>query len=482
MHRQRGFGLLETILAVAVMGVILSYMGLYAQKQAIIKSKEHIASKLVHLTDNIQRYSSYKNVNRQLNPLLHNTYNRGELVNVFPGDIEGHFTDRVFIGALGLPEHQKVDWLKQASCFDGRTQPQGLGYVPEGANLFLQCSEGVDDLWDLDYAGTALRFRGPAANRDSVGQSISYYVYSGSPLSALVDIASYVQAADANQGLGIAVEFSKVIIGGPNDNPRLELVAVPTNPNQFSYSYSDMLELDEATRNLFFRLEGGQRIALTLSTQSFSGEALLIDGSNEMDSGADLCWSGTTNTSERCMTIAHSEVEDEVSLDLSDFDLVNAGAIAFRNSDAVNARSRTPVEASFETFEGSAGAVQPPVEIDMITCPTGFENKFSAVVSSFTSAGVNAEFAEDSKESGGTLNDGIHALVSAVTIDWEREETVTERKWLVSAAIGIENDILPAEPPGGNANSDQKNFGSVLRNPRSLSFIAFQWCEEEEGV
>ena len=276
MHRQRGFGLLETILAVAVMGVILSYMGLYAQKQAVIKSKEHIASKLVHLTDNIQRYSSYKNVNRQLNPLLQNTYNRGGLVNVFPVDIEGHFTDRVFIGALGLPEHQKVDWLKQASCFDGRTQPQRIGYVPEGANLFLQCSEGVDDLWDLaSMPVLRFRLRGPAANRDSVGQSISYYVYSGSPLTALVDIASYVQAADANQGLGIAVEFSKVIIGGPNDNPRLELVAVPTNPNQFSYSYSDMLELDEATRNLFFTLEGwAENCADSVDTVLFRGSAV----------------------------------------------------------------------------------------------------------------------------------------------------------------------------------------------------------------
>lgn len=473
---------MEIIIAVSVLGVILSYMGLYAQKQAVIKSKEHVASKLVHLTDNIQRYSSYRNVNRLPNPLLENNYNPGELEHVFPDDIAGHITDRVFIGALGLPDGEKVDWLKQPSCFDGSTQAQGLGYVPEGANLFLQCSEGVDDLWDLEYAGTALRFRGPAASRDSVGQSISYYVYSGSPLAAVVDIASFVQAADANQGLGIAVEFSKVIISGPNDNPQLELVAVPTDPNQFSYSYSDMLELDEATRNLFFTLTDGQRIALTLSTQSFSGEALLIDGSNEMNSDADICWSGTTNTSERCMTVAHSDTEDEVSLDLTDFNLVDTGSIAFRDGDET-VKSRTPVQASFQTFAGGgAGHVQPPVEIDMITCPTGFNNKFSAVVSSFSSAGVNAEFTEESKQSDGTLNDGLHALVSAVTIDWEKVEPVSERKWLVSAAIGIENDVLDAEPPGGNSNLDQKNYGSVLRNPKSLSFIAFQWCEEPEDV
>ena len=454
MHRQRGFGLLETILAISILGVALSYMGLYAQKQAIIKAKEHVASRLVHLTDNIQRYSSYKSVNRQPNPLLQNNYNRGELEHVFPDDIAGHITDRVFIGALGLPDNEKVDWLKQPSCFDGRTQAQGLGYVPEGANLFLQCSEGVEGLQDLDYAGTALRFRGPAANRDSVGQAISYYVYSGSPLATVVDIASYVQVADANQALGIAVEFSKVNISGPNNNPRLELVAVPSDATRFSYSYSEILELDEATRNTFFTLANdNQKIALTLSTQAFSGETLLVDGSNAMDSGADLCWSGSTNTSQRCMTITHSEAEDEVSLDLSQFDLVDTDTIAFRNSDDVSAKSRTPVHASFETYTGSEGEVQPQHEINMITCPTGFDNKFSAAVSSFTSAGV-------------------HAPVSGATIDWEKKEPLTERKWLVSAAIGI------AMPAGGDTSEDKEKFGSALRNPKSLSFIAFQWCEE----
>ncbi|ENM5859980.1 pilus assembly protein, partial [Vibrio mimicus] len=40
--------------------------------------------------------------------------------------------------------------------------------------------------------------------------------------------------------------------------------------------------------------------------------------------------------------------------------------------------------------------------------------------------------------------------------------------WDVTASIGIESGILP---------TSGIDSGSLLRNPKSLSFIAFQWCE-----
>ena len=485
-RKQHGFALLEVIVGAGVLGVALAAAGMYANKQAEIQVKEKIASNVVEFVWAVKRYSSYAVINEQRNP-LNLEFDYGAAEHVFPG-ITTETPEAVYISDNGLVGHNRFQWLKQAACYgaEGDTvgevpdqvHPQGIGRAPDGPQAFISCDESLSEIGLLDYVGTAFRFDGVGTGRHSTTAANFFrFDHADEEEKKLVfDYATYIQLMAERKGTGAEVRFHRFTLSGDD----LQNILVNN-----SMSYTEFLEDDEA-REEFLRRAGTDfgELGISVSFANHHTDALLRDGSVSMIAGAGLCWDATV-PGEEGTTPCIAYRPDTGNMDLTSFNGVNvreleAGAV---NAEAVNASQvvadqiafkvdattyKTPIQSEYQFFTNADKSDRGKV-IDMINCPSlpegvTWQNKFAAVLNSFTSAGDNADFSDSSaKESEGHPSlDGQHPLVSGLSIDWSAD--LPSRKWEVQAAIGIQGDVLD----GG---------ADVLRNPYSMSFISMQWCE-----
>ena len=480
-RKQHGFALLEVIVGAGVLGVALAAAGMYANKQAEIQVKEKIASNVVDFVWAVKRYSSYAVINEQRNP-LNLEFDYGAAEHVFPG-ITTETPEAVYISDNGLVGHNRFQWLKQAACYgaDGDTagevpdqvHPQGIGRAPDGPQAFISCDESLSEIGLLDYVGTAFRFDGVGTGRHSTTAANFFrFDHADEEEKKLVfDYATYIQLMAERKGTGAEVRFHRFTLSGDD----LQNILVNN-----SMSYTEFLE-DEEAREEFLRRAGTDfgELGISVSFANHHTDALLRDGSVSMVADAALCWDATV-PGEEGATPCIAYRPDTGNMDLTSFNgvdvselnagIVNvnqvvAGQVAFRVNETTY---KTPIQSDYQFFTHDDKSERGKI-IDMIGCPLEpegitWENKFAGVLSSFTTAGDNADFSDpNAKESEGHPDlDGLHPLLSGLSIDWVADWD--RRKWDVRAAIGIQGDILD----GGE---------DVLRNPYSMSFISMQWCE-----
>lgn len=474
-RKQRGFALLETIVAAGVMGAALAAAGMYANKQAEIQVKEKIATNIVDFVWAVKRYSSYSIINEQMNP-LNLVFEYGSAEYVFPG-ITTTTSEAVFVSDHGLVGHNRFQWLKQADCYDSagdtvsevpdQVHPQGIGRAPNGAQSFIGCDESLSGIGLFEYVGSAFRFDGIGTGRHVTSAANFFrFDYDGEGEKKLIfDYATYIQLMAERKGAGVEVRFHRFTLSGGD----MQNIFINN-----SMSYDEFLE-DEDARNEFLRRAGGGfgKLGISVSFANHHTDALLRDGSVSLVANAPLCWDATIPGGEGTPCVAYRA--DTGDLDLSSFNgvdvkninaqQVTADQVAFKTSPTTY---KTPVQTEYQYFtradKSSKGKVIP-----MIDCPTAPENvtwnnKFAAVLNSFTSAGDNADFSSQSSKvsNGHTAFGGKHPLVSGLSIDWSPNWST--RKWQVHADIGIQGDIV-------------SGASDVLSNPYSMSFISMQWCE-----
>ena len=480
-RKQHGFALLEVIVGAGVLGVALAAAGMYANKQAEVQVKEKIASNVVEFVWAVKRYSSYSIVNEQRNP-LNLEFDYGAAEHVFPG-ITTETSEAVYVSDHGLVGHNRFQWLKQAACYnaDGdalgevpdQVHPQGIGRLPDGPQSFIGCDESLSEIGLLDYVGTAFRFDGTGSGRHSTTAANFFrFNYADEEEKKLVfDYATYIQLMAERKGAGVEVRFHRFTLTGSD----LQDILVNN-----SMSYDEFLE-DEEVRNEFLRSAGTDfgDLGISVSFANHHTDALLRDGSVSMVAGAGLCWDATV-PGEEGATPCIAYRPDTGHLDLTSFeavdaselrvgkvraDQVTADQVAFRINDTTY---KTAVQSEYQFFTNADKSDRGKI-IEMIGCPSQpegvvWENRFAAVLSSFTTAGDNADFSDpNAKESNGHPSlGGAHPLLSGLSIDWVADWD--RRKWDVRAAIGIQGGVLT----GGE---------DVLRNPYSMSFISMQWCE-----
>ena len=479
-RKQRGFALLETIIAAGVLGIALASAGMYANKQAEIQVKEQIASKIVDFIWAIKRYSSYSIINEHMNP-INVEFEYGAAEYVFPG-ITTATSEAVYVSDHGLLGHNKFQWLKQSNCFNdegdtvgevpNQVHPQGIGRVPNGPQSFIGCDESLSGIGLFEYIGSAFRFDGIGSGRH-VTTVVNFFRfnYGMEEEKALIfDYAAYVKLMAERKGAGVEIRFHRFTLSG--DDMRDIFI-------NNSMSLDEFLN-NEEDREQFLERVGDElgQLGMSVSFANHHTDALLRDGSVSMVVDAPLCWDASVPGGEGAPCLAYRP--DTGHLDISSFNAVDVKGL---NAQTVNARQvtsdqvafktsettyKTPVQTEYQYFTNADKSDKGKI-IGMIGCPTAPEgvewtNKFAAVLNSFTSAGDNADFSSQSSKvsNGHSALDGKHPLVSGLSIDWYPDWST--RKWQVHAAIGVQGDVLTGD-------------SDVLRNPYSMSFITMQWCE-----
>lgn len=474
-RKQHGFALLEAIIAAGVLGVALASAGMYANQQAELQVKEKIATNIVDFVWAVKKFSSYSIINEQMNP-LNLEFDYGAAEYVFPG-ITSATSEAVFVSDHGLIGHNRFQWMKQASCYNSagdtvsevpdQVHPQGISRAPDGPQSFIGCDESLSGIGLFEYVGSAFRYDGVGTGRHiTTAANFFRFNYDGSAEQKLIfDYATYIQLMAERKGTGVEVRFHRFTLSGS------DMRDIFVNN---SMSYDEFLE-NEESRNEFLRQAGGSfgKLGISVSFANHHTDALLRDGSVSMVVGAPLCWDATVPGGEGAPCLSYRG--DTGHLDLSSFNSVDTKTVnaqqvitdqvAFKTSETTY---NTPVLTEYQFFTSGDKSGSGKL-IPMIDCPTlpegvTWTNKFAGALNSFTSAGDNADFSDQSSKvsNGHSGFDGKHPLVSGLSIDWSPDWDT--RKWQVRAAIGIQGDIETGE-------------SDVLRNPYSMSFISMQWCE-----
>ena len=182
------------------------------------------------------------------------------------------------------------------------------------------------------------------------------------------------------------------------------------------------------------------------------------DGSVPIAAQASLCWDNLSGKGKPCIRASTDSVDPSKDL------LVVETGLAFGAL-----KKKTPIEASYQTFTNGQ-----PLRVPFIECPNRvgdlvMENKMAAISSSYSAGSETAtNFTNPGNIiSSGTLGaSGKHALVSGMSLEWNPD--LTAKQWVIEGAVGFDGNYAA-----------QNNNASVLRNPKSMSFIVMQWCEEK---
>ncbi|EGQ7979858.1 toxin-coregulated pilus minor pilin TcpB [Vibrio cholerae] len=425
---QQGVGLLEAILASAVLGMALVSAGSYYKREAELMIKSSNAFDVIELSSQIQRYASLSKINNRTNPILKD--NKAK-----------EFKDA------------DLKWLKLDNC-------PTAGDVPTTGNnnvlqdQFIACDADYRK-GELSYFGSQFEFStyvhpsNPEIHRQ-IKQVVSYFQYRGTEKAYIGDSAGYVISEAKKKGF--SAQDYRIALIEPDRVGYFESNAI---------SYEEFIENPSARENFLLKATKDRTLALAVSLAQTGEIAMQRDGSVAFLEDSELCWDTAAGSAKSCLSVRYDTVGNKTELDLKQIDVVSAKGLSFES----DGKTKTPVVSTYETFQDGGRAKT----INAIECPTGLNNRFAAVVSSFSTAGQNANFSSESaKDSQGTTqkdgSKGSHALLSGISLNW----TLTNKVWDVTASIGIESGILP---------TSGIDSGSLLRNPKSLSFIAFQWCE-----
>ncbi len=437
---QRGVSLLEVVLVIAILGIGLAYGGALLLKHVQQREVEKIASEIVYLQSQIKKvsqavYLRVKQPNgmiqRQVNPLL-----------IDP-----------LVGWVKLDGD--LHWMKKDTC----VSPGGVkGLIPDNAEeTFIGCSFSPNKM-GLHFDGTHAEFvkynniSFVQAKRFIKNAWSSYINASNKSIEDFLNIVTEIRNIKREDNFFIEEKNIQLAIfeksgSGFNKIPGSEIaLSELTGPN-----------LDRIS-DYAQRVTAGGNYAGFYITSVYDGDIFIKrDGSIPMAEDASLCWDSKSGVGKPCIRASTDATDPK-----GDLFVVESG-LAYGTG-----KKRTPIEASYQTFVNGQ-----PLNIPYITCPNRvgdivMENKMAAISSSYSSGSEpTTNFTNPGNiVSTGTLGaQGKHALVSGMSLEWNPDPT--NKQWIIEGAVGFDG-LYAAE------NGDQ----SVLRNPKSMSFIVLQWCEE----
>ncbi|ENM5860076.1 toxin-coregulated pilus minor pilin TcpB, partial [Vibrio mimicus] len=258
---------------------------------------------------------------------------------------------------------------------------------------------------DLSYFGSQFEFStyvhpsNPEIQRQ-IKQVVSYFQYRGTEKAYIGDAAGYVTSEAKKKGFS-AQDYRIVLI----------------EPDRVGYfesntiSYEEFIENPSARENFLLKATKDRTLALAVSLAQTGEIAMQRDGSVAFLEDTELCWDTAAGSAKSCLSVRYDTVGNKTELDLKQIDVVSAKGLSFES----DGKTKTPVVSTYETFQDGGRAKT----INAIECPTGLNNRFAAVVSSFSTAGQNANFSSESaKDSQGTTqkdgSKGSHALLSGI--------------------------------------------------------------------
>ncbi len=441
MHKnQRGVSLLEVVLVIAILGIGLAYGGALLLKHVQQREVEKIASEIVYLQSQIKKVSQavYFRVkqpngliNRQVNPLL-----------IDP-----------LVGWVKLDND--LHWMKKDIC----VSPSGVkGLVPQNAEEdFVGCSFSPNKM-GLEFDGTQVEF--VKYNNISFVQAKRFIKNAWS---------TYINASNKSieDFLNIVTEIRNVKREDNFfiDENNIQLAIFEKYESGFNKIQGTEIALSELTGTNLDRVkEYAENVTKSGNyagfyiTSVYDGDIFIKrDGSIPMAEDASLCWDSKSGVGKPCIRASTDPTDPN-----SDLFIVESG-LAYGVG-----KKRTPIEASYQTFHNGQ-----PLKVPYLKCPNRvgdivMENKMAAISSSYSSGSeLSTNFTNPGNiVSTGTFGaDGKHALVSGMSLEWNPDPT--NKQWVIEGAVGFD---------GLYASHNQNE--SVLRNPKSMSFIVLQWCEE----
>ena len=437
-NRQHGATLLEVILATAIMGWFFSYVGSQLKIYALNRQIDATANNIINLVISSKTFLSTYHLKTETLDSNGKDYIPNPLL--LPSTLESqHFPP-------------SLNWMKKTGC----TPP---GSLPDNLEInYLSCNYN-SDVSDMKFIGFHIDFN---KYNNVMYPKIKRYIKN----------AGFRYVSESNQDFGYFMKLLTRISNIKRDGE------FPINYDQFIVSkyskcgnhfcikpntgipLSTLLGPDITVLNNY--------IDSVTSETDYSGFDISVlhqnkpietylkrDGSVSIEEDKSLCWNSVTQNKKTCLRAVSNELKTQKFL-LAESDFA-AGAN----------KKKTPIQVSQHVFIGNK-----PVYIPYLRCPSHerlmMKNKITAFSSSFSTGSENAtDFSNNSAiNSQGTKGaDGKHAMMSGLSLEWDAEETA--KRWKIEGALAFDASF-----------SFFHDAKSVLRNPKSMSFIAIQWCEE----
>lgn len=449
ISNQKGFGLLEAIVASAVFGFILASVAVFHKREADTLSKERSANNMIYIAKMAQDYIHTKKINNQANPQLSNV-NFGA-------------ADKKNIYKIG---DKNIDWLKQNVCFNNSNSSGSSDYVPSGTLSFLPCSYEFQDYY-VEYFGSKFVLTkensnsGFAATNATASESEFIFEYKGSEKVHIVDIAMFLQDGLAKQSFMVKdstgryplLEIGKVTVSGVGLDKKYSVDE--RYPLGFFISGGKSSGVTEDANFYINKLRGWRtgKVAIIVKLKPSNRSSLLKDGSVALNKDAGLCWDAATNGSVSCIKINIDNSDPDNPKSTLELDKMDSVSYSVAFNDGIT-KSRTLPVTEYGYFKNGRSARR----IHSIKCPVGFVNKFVASISAVAALNLSSGSEEWSRPGEGSLGNTVevHQLISGVKLSWEFSDV--DKVWNVSRSVGINDSHVLSEA--------------------NMSFIHTQWCEK----
>lgn len=443
LRYQRGATLLEAILVSAIMGWVLAYVGTQLKSYAINEQLDKTAVSIIHF-------------NSELKAFLNEMYLKLDVVDAVTN--KDTIPNPLFTSTTVGKQHigKDLKWIKSTACSPAGTLSENVSRV------FVSCGYEAE-LYGIQYNGIYLDYEAyhhltnPLIKRFPTSAWMLYVNEDNKSINDFISIVSRLPNVKRDDGTFISED--KIRIAEFTRPSKTRLVLVEGSGMPLSRLLSPNIDvLDDYIK----KVTSGKNYAgvyIPIVNNNEPDEIyLMADGSIPVDLDKSICWDSKTGNKKSCIR----SISDDT--DRANF-LVVEGGFMYGPLD----NKRTPVEVSYNTFVNNQDVRKP-----YLICPYSntedvyMLNKIAVFSSSFSSGSEDASTFVDSSQivSKGTKGaNGKHAMISGLSFEWKANEP--EQAWDISGAVAID-----AAYAAENGNS------SVLRNPKSMSFIVIQWCEQ----
>lgn len=437
--RQKGATLLETILAAAVMGMILSYSGRLMLQEAERKSTIKAANQIINMQHIVDRYTK---------DIVWNT----DLV-----DGKGTIVNPIFESTS-----MKQAWYYDVSLFKNKNCGSENKIPEKVTDIYLTCTQTFD-IYPLQYVGVSVAFepytnlKYPTVKRQISAERVVYASTSRGDMGPGLNIVAELSAMANSRGINITDDdiVIRKFTNNSSDfaiNKYVEL--------DWSMPYGTFISNPDNIEAYIKDLKASNRIfGFSIETENRLDDNLKVDGSAPLEYGAKLCWDSRSGENRPCFgTVTHN-----ADLTARDTFLFEQGVTYKTNN-----KYKTPPEVSYHTFSNGQDVLIPYLECVDAPDVLSLTNKIILIPSSFSSGSENGTNFSDQTNivSKGTKGaNGKHSMLTGLSLQYTNE--TSKRRWVVKGALGIDGAYAAAN-----------NNSSVLRNPNSISFAAIRWCEE----
>ncbi len=437
-NRQSGVTLLEVILATAIMGWFFSYVGSQLKIYALNRQIDATANNIINLVISSKTFLSTYHLKTETLDSNGKDYIPNPLL--LPSTLERQY----------FPP--SLNWMKKTGC-----SPPGS--LPDNLEInYLSCNYN-SDVSDMKFIGFHIEFN---KYNNVMYPKIKRYIKN----------ANFRYISESNQDFGYFMKLLTRISNIKRDGE------FPINYDQFIVA-----KYSKCGNHFCIKPDSGIPLSTLLgpditvlnnyidsvtSGTDYSGFDISVlhqnkpietylkrDGSVSIDGNKSLCWNSVTGNKNPCLRTTSNDSENTKYI-------IAEGGFASGLD-----KKKTPIVVSQHSFIDNQ-----PIYLSYLQCPSVenlmMKNKITAFSSSFSTGSENtSDFSNNSAiNSQGTKGaDGKHAMMSGLSLEWEAEEEA--KRWQIRGALAFDASY-----------SFYHDSKSVLRNPKSMSFVAIQWCEE----